>query len=110
MVDVKSEMKAFRVFDLTRWGHEEGVKYYRCPISAEKDFYKRVRKGIESNDLPSRDDLDGGCPWKIMCRDASNRNIKLKADIRYWDSYHTDCGTEHSIEGHEIIFEQIDIL
>lgn len=105
-------MKIFKVSNLTRWGHEEDEKYYLSPITAEKEFHKRLKKGITSEDLPTRDSMDGSPSWKVILPDKnpfSNIKIKLLATIHYWDSYETDCGTEADINSYDIIFQEIDI-
>lgn len=103
-------MNIYKVCQLTRWGHEDNVSYFKSPISAEKDFHKRVKKAILTEELPTRDQLDGGPPWKIRIGGKRfNKQIKMSAEIRYWDSCHTDCGTEYDIEGYDILFEQITV-
>lgn len=90
---------------VTDYGHEDKVEYYQNHKNAEKDFYNRVRLGIQDENLPDEDNLDGGRPWKI--RKESSGNKELSAVIHYWYSYFTDCGTEHDIGKYEIFMQKV---
>jgi hypothetical protein len=103
-------VKAFKVYDLNPLGYEDEVNYYRRQRDAERDFYNRVRNCIEQLPLVSKKDLDGGRPWKISDKHCSDENIILAALFQYWDSCHTDCGTEWDIESHEICLEVIEVM
>ncbi|OPA77454.1 hypothetical protein BVG16_13435 [Paenibacillus selenitireducens] len=104
-------MKIYKVSEISQWGHDGSVKYFRNPIAAEKDFHRRVKEGITSKDLPTRDNMDGSPPWKVRCdqKFRFKEKIKLQATIHFWDSYHTDCGTEYDISNYDIQIEEIEV-
>ncbi|MEK4479535.1 hypothetical protein MKZ23_08890 [Paenibacillus sp. FSL R5-0876] len=104
----KKALSIYKVTEITMWGHEDNPRYFKSPIAAEKDFHRRVKIGITHENLPDRSCNNDPPPWKI--RVGSEENVRLKATIRYWDSYHTDCGTEHDINEYEILFEEIAVV
>ncbi|SDH70755.1 hypothetical protein SAMN04489735_104534 [Aneurinibacillus thermoaerophilus] len=103
-------MKAFKVYDMDRMGYDGGVKYYRRQRDAERDFYDRVRNNIKHLPLASKNDFDGGRPWKITNKHWINGNVILAASFNYWEDSWTDCGTEYDIERNEIFLEVIEVM
>ena len=103
-------MNAYKVYNSDRMGFEHGEEYFLNPIKAEKEFYKRVRFVVESEDLADRDDLDGGPPWKISPKDPINKKLVLKFDYAFWESWNTpECGEESDVSHGQIILERIMI-
>lgn len=105
-------LKAYRVFQCSPWGHGDEVKYYQCPIQAEKDFWERMRKGITSKNLPTVEDVcdDKVKPWSVKFNSSSLFSGVCKAVgvIHYWDrcSYEYD---EWDINCYEIVIDEISI-
>lgn len=104
-------MLIYKVSVLDTMGFErEETKYYQHLESANEHFYRRVNELKHEFKLADKDDLDDQEPVRIHESNPHRDNFVRSATLNHWESYPTDCGTEHDITETEVIITKHELI
>jgi hypothetical protein len=103
-------MLIYKVSVLDYMGFERETNYYQHLEIANVDFYKKLDELKSDIPLADKDDLDGEEPIKIHELKPHQKDFVRSATLMYWESYHTDCGTEHDISHMELLITKHDLI
>jgi hypothetical protein len=90
-------MEIYKVSELDYMGFEKDTKYFQFRESANEHFYKKLEELKKEVPLASKNDLDGEEPIIFHELKPFRKNFVRSATLMYWESFHTECGTEHDI-------------
>lgn len=103
-------MLIYKVSLLDHMGFEEETNYYERLETAKKHFCKRLDELKKEIPLADKSDLEGKEPIRINETKPHQKEFVRSATLMYWESYHTDCGTEHDINQMELIITKHELL
>lgn len=86
-------------------------KFFEDESDARKAFDAKIQEYRKSGDLAKKSDLDGNQPIRIQENPQwFGRKVLREAWASVWDSWETDCGTEHDIGSLRLQIIEVEVV